>query len=66
MERQVTFWTQRILSICYKPLNFIYTYMLLLRGLSVGRSATNGAYVNLKIEILNTYVKPHKKLQLKL
>jgi hypothetical protein len=33
-------------------------YLMLLTGPSFGPSATNWAYVNLKIEILNTFVKP--------
>lgn len=38
---------------------------MLLTGPSVGPSATKGAYVNLKIETLNTFVKLYKKLQIK-
>jgi len=38
---------------------------MLLTGPSLGPSATKGDYVNLKIETLNTFVKPYKKLQIK-
>jgi len=38
---------------------------MLLTGPSVGPSATKGAYVNPKIETLDTFVNPYKKLQIK-
>jgi len=53
MDRQDIFWPQHMLSICYKPLKIIYTYLKLLTGPSVGPSSINGAYVNFKIETLN-------------
>jgi hypothetical protein len=51
MDRQDIFWIKNFVSMCHKPLNVIYTYLILLTGPSVDPSATNGAYVNLKIDL---------------
>ena len=66
MGRQDIFWVENVLFICYEPIKFTYTYLILLKGSSVDLSTNNGAYVNLKIETLDTSVKPNKKFQIKL